>query len=76
MKLTEKFDYAKMEQGARRECEALQGRLAQRRREPPRPGEELRWKRDNSILYTMYLEQRHNQRLFARRAALRDGPLA
>ena len=35
MKLTEKFDYAKMEQEARRESEALQGRLAQRRREPP-----------------------------------------
>lgn len=77
MALTERFDYTKMEQEARRECEALRGRLAQRRREPPQPGEELRWKRENSILYTMYLEQRHNQRLFARRAAWRAGsPLA
>ena len=31
------------------------------------PGELLRWKRENSMLYTMYLEQRHNQILFARR---------
>ena len=63
----EEFDYGEMEQAARRECQALRERLAQRRRELPPPGELLRWKRENSMLYTMYLEQRHNQILFARR---------
>ena len=69
----ERFDYRKMEQEAGRECEALRRRLEARKRNPPkRQEEELRWKRENSVLYTMYLEQRGNRKLFSRRAGTRE----
>ena len=69
----EAFDYARMAQEAKREQEVLRDRLSQRRAAgPASPDQELVWKRENSVLYAMYLEQRCNARLFQRRA-LRGG---
>ncbi len=73
---TESFDYARMAQEAAREQEALHRRLELRRAAgPASPDQELVWKRENSILYSMYLEQRGNQRVFSRRARLREEAL-
>lgn len=69
MENTLTFNYEKMAQEAERECNALQARLAHRKAHPPLcADEDFRWRRENSILYDMYLEQRHNQRLFVKRA--------
>lgn len=66
------FDYSQMAWEARRERDALRTRLEMRKRRPPEsPEQELAWKRENSILYHMYLEQRCNAELFARRAIAR-----
>lgn len=71
----EQFDYRQMANDAERECGALRKILERRKRNPPETAEEeLCWKRENSILYTMYLEQRANQQLFTHRAQLREQP--
>ncbi len=65
----EAFDYARMAREARREQEVLRARLAQRRAAGPAgPDQELVWKRENSVLYAMYLEQRCSAQLLERRA--------
>lgn len=70
------FDYAEMARQAEREQEALRRRLEQRRAAgPDSPDQEMVWKRENSILYAMYLEQRCNQKVFTRRAQLREASL-
>lgn len=69
MSRTELFDYEKMAREAARERDAIKTRLDIRRRNRPGSHEaELIWKRENSILYTMYLEQRSNERKFSQRA--------
>lgn len=69
---TERLDFGKMAREAARERDVLQARLRARRTAgPDSPEHELAWRRDNSILYTMYLEQRCNARVFAQRAAAR-----
>lgn len=66
------FDYGAMAREAQQECEALRSRLALRKQHQPQGQEEaLCWNRDNNVLYSIYLEQRNNQRLFARRAKSR-----
>lgn len=67
------FDYHAMAREAAREQETLHRRLQARKEAGPRsPDHELSWKRENAILYSMYLEQRGNRRSFERRASLRD----
>lgn len=62
-------DYRKLEWAARRECEALRGRLDELKKEPIRDGEkELLRRRTIRILTDMYYEQRGNVRLFQQRA--------
>lgn len=66
----EHFDYSKMAQEALREQEVLRARLACRRAAgPSSPEQEEVWKRDNRMLYAMYLEQRANAKLFTSRQA-------
>lgn len=73
MEHTARFNYREMAREAGRECEAIRHRLDQRRAARPlSPEAEIRWKRENSVLYDMYLEQRSNERLFSRRAGQRD----
>lgn len=70
-----KFDYAKMAQEALREQKALQAILAKRKAEGPSGAEQvLVWQRDNRMLYTMYLEQRANVKLFTARHQRDAGP--
>lgn len=72
MGYTTSFDYGRMAQEAIRERDALHARLEQRKlARPDKPDQELNWKRENSILYNMYLEQRCNAEVFARRARAR-----
>lgn len=72
MGYTTGFDYGQMAREATRERDALHARLEQRKQDrPDKPDQELNWKRENSILYTMYLEQRCNAEIFARRARAR-----
>lgn len=67
------FDYAAMAREAAREQESLHRRLMARRETGPQsPDQELTWKRENAILYSMYLEQRCNRKTFERRARLRS----
>lgn len=69
MSRTELFDYEKMALEAARERDAIKARLDMRKKNRPLSHErELIWKRENSILYTMYLEQRSNERKFSQRA--------
>lgn len=69
---TAPFDYGEMARQAAKERDALRLRLQLRKeRRPASPEEVLRWKRENSVLYDMYLEQRHNHLLFSARAAQR-----
>jgi len=68
----EQFDYQQMAREARREQEALRARLQLRRQQGPDSlDHELVWKRENCILYNMYLEQRANAMAFERRAKWR-----
>lgn len=68
----ERFDYQQMAQEARREQEVLRARLQLRRQQgPASPDRELVWKRENSMLYNMYLEQRANAMAFEQRAEWR-----
>ena len=68
----EVFDYAKMAQDSQREQEKLRQILKARREAgPPALDKELTWKRENSILYSMYLEQRANAIAFFKRAERR-----
>lgn len=68
-------DYRKLEREARRECEALRGRLAALKREEPREAEkELLRRRAIRILTDMYYEQRGNMLLFQQRAEERGLP--
>ncbi len=74
MGYTEKFDYEKMAREAARERDALHAVLERRKAHPPMAGDqELVWRRENSMLYTMYLEQRSNARELERRARERRG---
>lgn len=67
------FDYAAMAREAAKEQEVLHKRLMDRREAGPRsPDQELTWKRENAMLYNMYLEQRCNRKIFERRALLRS----
>lgn len=68
----EAFDYERMAQESAREQEVLRQILKKRREAgPPAPDKELTWKRENSMLYSMYLEQRANAISFSRRAERR-----
>lgn len=68
----ERLDFGKMAREAARERDVLQSRLRARREAgPDSPENELAWRRDNSVLYAMYLEQRCNVRVFSQRAAAR-----
>lgn len=74
MGYTEKFDYGKMAREAARERDALHNLLERRKAHPPLAGDqELVWRRENSMLYTMYLEQRCNARELERRAREQGG---
>lgn len=68
----ERFDYERMAEEAARERDILQELLQRRRACPPREhDQELLWRRENSILYTMYLEQRCSARELELRARTR-----
>ena len=67
-----RFDYDKLEADARRECEALQKRLNELRRQQPKSwDEELLLRRRVRMLTSMYYEQRQNRIFFGQRAAQR-----
>lgn len=66
------FDYGKMARDAARERDRLQERLRLRRETgPASPEDDMVWRQENSMLYTMYLEQRCNYQTFAQRAGAR-----
>ena len=68
------FDYAAMARAAARERDALQARIRLRKAQGPDSGHVAVWRQENAALYTMYLEQRRNARLFAYRdQQRRDG---
>ncbi len=63
------FDYGRMAREAAREQAALRRRLQARQEAgPASPGQMLSWQRENSMLYAMYLEQKHNAQMFQNRA--------
>lgn len=67
------FDYRKMEQEARRECDRLQSRLRALKQTRAKDGEEeLLRRREICMLTDIYYEQRHNARFFRRRAEERE----
>ncbi len=69
MDYREAFDYEKMAQEAERERDALHEVLERRKAHPPMGGDqELVWRRENGVLYNMYLEQRCNARELRLRA--------
>lgn len=66
------FNYEEMAENAGRERDAIKALLEKRKKNPPeRADQEIIWRRENGILYTMYLEQRYNAQMLARRAAQR-----
>ena len=68
----ELFDFARMALEAQREQDRLREILRVRKEAGPEsPDLELVWKRENSILYHMYLEQRTNAISFRKRAERR-----
>ena len=69
----EAFDYGKMAREAARERDVLLALLEKRKQNPPVGGEAERlWSRENGVLYTMYLEQRHSAQELSRRAGERE----
>ncbi|NBK78554.1 hypothetical protein D5272_08155 [bacterium D16-76] len=74
MAYTEAFDYKRMAWEAERERDVLQGLLARRRAQRPMDSQqELAWRQEVGMLYTMYLEQRGKAKDLARRAQKREG---
>lgn len=70
--ITVLFDFAQMAREAQREQDKLREILRIRKEAGPEtPDQELIWKRENSILYHMYLEQRANAISFRKRAERR-----
>ncbi len=66
------FDYERMAREAAKERDALHALLERRKKNPPeRADQELVWQRENSLLYTMYLEQRCSAEALSRRARMR-----
>lgn len=71
----ERFDFWKMAEAARRERDALQRRLKERKAAGPEsPERQLIWERENSMLYNMYLEQKAQATAFQKRAEWRERP--
>ena len=67
------FDYRKMERDALGECEVLKARLDALKREKPKDAEkELLRRREVCMLTDIYYEQRHQARLFHKRAEERE----
>lgn len=67
------FDYRSMAREAARERDALKKLLCARKKAGPSGFEsEQVWIRENRILYSMYLEQRANERDFSCRAEWRE----
>lgn len=72
MTYRETFDYEKMAEEAAQERDRLYEVLERRKANPPMGGEqEVIWRRENGILYNMYLEQRCNAKELAWRAQKR-----
>ena len=66
------FDYGKMARDSAKERDRIQEMLRLRRETgPASPEDDMVWRQENSMLYTMYLEQRCNYQTFARRAGTR-----
>lgn len=66
---TESFDYEEMAQRASGECMKLKAMLEERERNPPKwAASDYGWRRTNTLIYKMYLEQRSLSQLFLERA--------
>lgn len=69
------FDYGKMEREAQKECEVLEKRLRDLKSQKGRDAEaELVRRREICMLTDIYYEQRHQARLFHKRAGQREKP--
>ncbi len=69
----EPFDYRRLEETARRECQRVRERLELLKQEKPRDAErELLRRREVRLLTDMYYEQRSNAILFREKAERRE----
>lgn len=67
------FDYRKMEREAQQECNVLQQRLKELKARRPKDADtDLLLRREISVLTDIYYEQRHQARLFHRKAEERE----
>lgn len=70
------FDYRKMEGEAQQECNVLQQRLKELKACRPKDADtDLLLRREISVLTDIYYEQRHQARLFHRKAEEREAAL-